>query len=235
MQSHTASLVVDVGEASLLESSFVYLPLREGEIRLLRLLPGCDDVAVRCELVQLPWLPTVGFDQDGSVKRSQQTPSASSSIEKYEALSYTWDTESVTSHNTVPISLNGYSFAVTANLESALRHLRHDVSSRTFWIDAICIDQGNNAEKEQQVRVMHQIYDRAQHVIVWLGPESANSDLAMTFAQEIYRCFDATGQWIQDEQQFYLLSPSERSERAKCLVVAERASAWVALHRLLSR
>jgi hypothetical protein len=90
-------------------------------------------------------------------------------------------------------------------------------------------------EKEQQVKVMHQIYDRALQVVVWLGPESASSDLAMTFAQEIYNCFDPAGDWIEDELQFYLLDPSGRSEKVASLLVSERASAWVALHRLLSR
>jgi hypothetical protein len=235
MESDTASMPLGVVGGDVPGSLFVYLPLHEGEIRLLRLHPGRGDEAVNCELIQVPWLPKGELGSDGPVNPSQQTPALAGVIEEYEALSYTWDTESVATHNTIPIILNGYGFHVTTNLESALRHLRQEVSPRTFWIDAICIDQKNNAEKEQQVRVMHRIYDCAQHVVVWLGPESASSDLAITFAQEIYSCFDATEQWIHDEQQFYLLSPSERSERVKTLVVAERASAWVALHRLLSR
>jgi len=233
MEPHAAGQAVAVAEAPLLELPFVYLPLNEGEVRLLKLLPGCDAVAVRCELVH--WPPKFEFDPDVFTNSTQQSSSVFSSIERYEALSYTWDTESVASHSLVPIILNDHKFEVTANLESALRHLRYEASPRTFWVDAICIDQKNNTEKEQQVKVMHQIYDRAENVVVWLGPESASSDLAMAFAWEIYYCFDAHGQWVEDEQQFYLLSPNERSEKAKSLVVAERASAWVALHRLLSR
>ncbi len=166
---------------------------------------------------------------------SQETQSISCLAEAYEALSYTWDTETVAFHDTAPIILNGHRFHVTANLKSALRHLRRDLSPPILWVDAICIDQDNTAEKEQQVKVMHQIYDRAQQVVVWLSPESANSDLAMVFAQEIYDCFDAAGEWVEDELQFYLLDPTERSEKVTSLLVAERASAWVALHRLLSR
>lgn len=165
----------------------------------------------------------------------QQTQSISYLAEEYEALSYTWDTESVAFHHTAPIILNGHRFQVTANLESALHHLRHELSPRTFWVDAICIDQENTAEKEQQVKVMHQIYDCAKQVVVWLGPESANSDIAMIFAQQIYHCFDATSDWIEDELQFYLLDPTERLEKVISLLVSEHAFNWVALHRLLSR
>lgn len=43
-------------------------------------------------------------------------------------------------------------------------------SRRMLWIDAICIDQNNGTEKEQQILAMNQIYQRARHVFVWLSP-----------------------------------------------------------------
>ena len=37
-----------------------------------------------------------------------------------------------------------------------------------LWVDAICIDQTNQEEKAQQIAMMHQIYRRAAHVMIWL-------------------------------------------------------------------
>jgi hypothetical protein len=38
-----------------------------------------------------------------------------------------------------------------------------------IWIDALCIDQGCNAERGHQVQRMGSIYSNAQEVFVWLG------------------------------------------------------------------
>lgn len=74
---------------------------------------------------------------------------------------------------------NGVPFPVTQNLGVALRHLRLRDAPRTLWIDAICIDQKNIPEKSEQVAKMAQIYSSSQRVVIWLGPASPDSDLAM--------------------------------------------------------
>jgi len=45
-----------------------------------------------------------------------------------------------------------------------------------IWIDALCIDQQNNSERNHQVRVMGKIYEMAVEVLVWLGCSAHNSD-----------------------------------------------------------
>jgi Heterokaryon incompatibility protein (HET) len=40
-----------------------------------------------------------------------------------------------------------------------------------FWIDAICIDQSNYAEKAAQVNLMGKIYQKSTAVVVWLGKD----------------------------------------------------------------
>jgi hypothetical protein len=50
---------------------------------------------------------------------------------------------------------------------------------RVLWIDAICIDQTNQKEKEYQIQFMAQIYSQATHVIVWLGETAESSELAL--------------------------------------------------------
>lgn len=43
------------------------------------------------------------------------------------------------------------------------------VSSFPFWIDALCINQGDPQEKSSQVLRMGAIYRRAAHVLIWLS------------------------------------------------------------------
>ena len=84
---------------------------------------------------------------------------------KYEALSYTWGTL-----GTGPsIILNGQPFRVHENLGAALRRLRHPTKNRSIWIDALCINQEDVTEREEQVQLMRQIYEQAELVTVWLG------------------------------------------------------------------
>jgi hypothetical protein len=58
----------------------------------------------------------------------------------------------------------------TTNLFSALVRLRKQDVPRTFWVDAICINQGDDAEKTHQLALMGRIYKEAARAVVWLGP-----------------------------------------------------------------
>ena len=84
---------------------------------------------------------------------------------KYEALSYTWGSEDLRNS----IMLDGKTFLVRENLREALIRLRMPDKERALWIDAICINQDDIPERNQQVRIMPHIYSRAQMVLVWLG------------------------------------------------------------------
>lgn len=72
-------------------------------------------------------------------------------------------------------------FGVTENLYVALQHLRLLDRSRILWVDAICINQDDQREREAQVAIMCEIYSGASRVLVWLGPAAEDSDLAMSF------------------------------------------------------
>ncbi|KAF2856513.1 HET-domain-containing protein [Plenodomus tracheiphilus IPT5] len=141
-----------------MESRFNYNPLNieRREIRLLTLLPpGTGPSPVKSTLVNCT-LSHVSLDANPN----------------YQALSYVWGNPAVTT----PICVNGDIFLATLNLEAALRHLRKtDASSGvTLWADALCIDQSNNAEKNEQVALMGAIYRHAREVVIWLGqPASA--------------------------------------------------------------
>lgn len=91
----------------------------------------------------------------------------------YEALSYVWGDGSVTEQ----ISVNGQLLPVPINLAAALRQFsnedrmlrEHFTSANCLWVDAICINQNDIAEKGQQIAIMGDIYRNAKRVRVWLG------------------------------------------------------------------
>ncbi|KAG4418115.1 hypothetical protein IFR04_008776 [Cadophora malorum] len=73
------------------------------------------------------------------------------------------------------------------NLYNALLHLRPIKKEDEFfiWIDAICINQNNDEEKQIQVARMTQIYTMAGGVIIWLGVGDASSNRAMSLIPTI--------------------------------------------------
>ncbi|KAK5682035.1 hypothetical protein LTR17_027417 [Elasticomyces elasticus] len=102
---------------------------------------------------------------------------------QFNALSYTWGDKAVRTD----IYVNGVITSVTANLESALRHLRRADQVVTIWADALCIHQEDTVEKAHQVRRMHNVYSKARRTVVWLGPEGDGSDMAMRAMQSTGR------------------------------------------------
>jgi hypothetical protein len=60
---------------------------------------------------------------------------------------------------------------VTVNLDEALRHFRSITHPNSFllWADALCINQNDIEERENQVQLMGEVYRRAGTVRVWLG------------------------------------------------------------------
>jgi hypothetical protein len=59
------------------------------------------------------------------------------------------------------------------------------MSIGSFWVDAICINQADIAERSNDVARIGDIFSKARQVTVWLGPKSEDSDLAITRLQLI--------------------------------------------------
>jgi len=97
----------------------------------------------------------------------------------FEALSYEWHQTKARGGGS--ISLGNSDMTVGENLADALEELRYSDKNRLLWIDALCIDQITLLERNHQVGLMSKIYGQAQNVVVWLGPASENSDIAMDF------------------------------------------------------
>ncbi len=126
-------------------NKYKYKPLypEKNEIRLLELFPGAEPSKIRTRLF------THSLDD----------------VSIYDALSYTWGDPSVTK----AIELDGdEGFHVFASLEKALHDIRRHDNSLVIWIDAICIDQRNVSERNNQVKMMKIIYEKALLVHIWI-------------------------------------------------------------------
>ena len=84
----------------------------------------------------------------------------------YSCLSYMWGT----SPPSRTIVINGKLFRVRGNLYDFLVVARlRRMPGQWLWIDALCINQEDVAERNHQVQQMGQIYRNARMVIIWLG------------------------------------------------------------------
>ncbi|KAK6434794.1 hypothetical protein LTR95_009024 [Oleoguttula sp. CCFEE 5521] len=131
--------------------------LSEGQIRLLHFQDGSSEDAIQLEL--------------RTYNRAE--------VPAYTALSYGWGRPK----NPGSIRVNGVARGVRRNLCDALKHLPSHTTG-PFWVDAICIDQKNAKERNDQVRAMGEIYSGAALVLAWLGLVDDN----------IRPCFASNGQ-----------------------------------------
>ncbi|KAL2694791.1 hypothetical protein Neosp_001378 [[Neocosmospora] mangrovei] len=124
---------------------------------------------------------------------------------EFTALSYTWGD----AKDTLPITVDGCPFQATRNLVAALRRLQEDDNTVTLWIDAICIQQSNNAEKSWQIQLMKDIYEKATTTVVWLGEDPESAEMMRAFSHMSqkgmswdYRTLDRPEvvQWLQSPQ-----------------------------------
>lgn len=137
---------------------FRHVTIEPGEIRLLQILPDT------CE----PFFH-FGF----KVFKRYLAP-------RYSAISYVWGSD----EPKCQIFLHDKMFLIRENLLACLSSMinRKNLNSELYdadtgsihfedhlWIDAICIDQSQTTERNEQVRSMDEIYTRATSVLAWLG------------------------------------------------------------------
>lgn len=136
-----------------------YENLTNDQIRLLELQAGAADTPLEC-IIHIVSLATDPW---------------------YEALSYCWGT----GPQSEQVNCGDDAFPITAELSAALKQIRSSKAKRVLWIDQICIDQNNDVEKTSQVNMMSTIYSQADCVLVWLGVDDDETDLAFDVIADI--------------------------------------------------
>jgi hypothetical protein len=100
----------------------------------------------------------------------------------YTCLSYAWGDRD--QHYDISVAGGGTtgSFRVSRTLFECLTQLRQTQHEPNWlWIDALCINQEDAAEKARQVSLMSNIYSSASSVTVWLGTSDYASRDAMSW------------------------------------------------------
>ncbi|KAF2256340.1 hypothetical protein BU26DRAFT_381118, partial [Trematosphaeria pertusa] len=92
----------------------------------------------------------------------------------YSAVSYTWVEPAFSQRlwlrSNKSADYNAY-LPITQNVKIMLQHLRKAHKARFLWINAICLNQRDDAEKAVQIPLMGEIYSEAHKVHFWLGEE----------------------------------------------------------------
>ncbi|ERF70786.1 hypothetical protein EPUS_08344 [Endocarpon pusillum Z07020] len=84
-------------------------------------------------------------------------------VQEYTAVSYTWGNDA----RSEIIYVDNQPLTISPTLWACLHCLRE--KWQYIWADAVCINQDNVTERNEQVRIMDQIYSNAAIVSVWLG------------------------------------------------------------------
>ncbi|KAJ0325048.1 hypothetical protein COL5a_007551 [Colletotrichum fioriniae] len=154
--SHLFFLDTDKSLASRLQRllrpppQYAHDSLKEGQFRLIHLLPGHDDDDVRIDLTN-EWL---------------------NAPVKYHAVSYAWGN----ARDKAYITCKEKEIQITKTLFEALKRWRSPAEEVVLWADSICINQRNTLEKTQQIGRMSEIYSNAEAVKIWLGRDDSNID-----------------------------------------------------------
>lgn len=134
----------------------------------------------------------------------------------YHCLSYLWGDPSPA----WPVTVNRVEVLIPHNLGQALSQVSTDRSVEFLWADAICINQNDQLEKEHQISMMGQIYENAEAVLAWLGPETNSS---RRFMEELSRAGDIiVVQALGMQSRAFGLIGRAQSVRSQGLVVTEQ-------------
>ena len=154
----------------------LYTPLRAREIRLVNIHQQADGVSCDLEVANLDEQP------------------------QYVALSYTWgpstpaeaDALGFTNVPSHEIRSNGLPVLITENLYNFMARASKSpgMAKKRLWIDNLCINQGDEAERTNQVKMMASIYHCAEQLYIWLGEEDEDTERAIGLMKCLARLDD---------------------------------------------
>ncbi|KAF2721787.1 hypothetical protein K431DRAFT_223329, partial [Polychaeton citri CBS 116435] len=148
------------------------------DLRILRLQPApIGDTTINCDLLTR------------SLKQIEDEGI------KYEALTWCWGdgefNETIRIHRpfTQSAEVQTCTKSVKQSLHQALLALRYEDRGRFLWIDAICIDQDNIDERNQQVPRMDTIYGQAVGVFMkrpWFSRRWVVQEISLAISAKVY-------------------------------------------------
>ncbi|MCJ1408686.1 hypothetical protein MMC19_002761 [Ptychographa xylographoides] len=176
--------------------------------RLVSIWPGTGEQRIECDFLEVP---------------TGATP-------KYSALSYAWGDPTATAL----VWNHGRAIGIASNLDHALRRLRDPVQIRTFWIDALCINQQDEAgEKATQIPLMRLIYKQAVLVSIYLGNARDGSEMVPSLCERINRAYERSQ--INSEESPWIQQAINTDDYQKLGLPAINSGLWDILRSLLCR
>ncbi len=144
---------------------------------------------------------------------------------RFAALSYVWGDPAPDPRNV--IRCGTCSLPLTQSCADALRVIRRRAGQQTLaiWVDALCINQADAAEKADQILLMEEIYQWADPVLVWLGRATEGSDRAF-FMMRWTALNDTSRRSTQSLPWMVATSPSEKRRRKVAYSWKYTAAFW---------
>lgn len=133
-----------VGRTASIQHAYQYTRLADNEIRLFTLFPGEETETMQGMI----WITT--SEMAGS----------------YTTLSYVWGPEQQPMHM---LRTPSGDLSIKDALFTALRSLRSRREPLTLWIDALCINQGDNREKIEQIALLPETFQKSASTLAFVG------------------------------------------------------------------
>ncbi|KAK3321363.1 heterokaryon incompatibility protein-domain-containing protein [Cercophora scortea] len=132
----------------------------------------------------------------------------------YDAVSYVWGDP----RPCFDLVIDGQLLQIGESLGKALIAMRQHYESRILWVDAICINQQDVAERGHQVRLMANIFSAAQTVRVWLDVHvdlespaiQATQRLKLWTGKDLAKLFPRDSRWHAARQPDILIRDRSR-------------------------
>ncbi len=160
-------------------------------------------------------------------------------VPEYQTLSYEWGQDG----RDRPIYCDGRILLITRNLEAALQRLRSTDEPLLIWMDSICIDQDNVAERSHQVSMMALIYKSSPRVNMWLGEENETTQEGISMLESLDKLYDqlkkrlksrrSSESWLEDDIMSINYLRSILGDEAG--IENEKPERWDALRDIMSR
>ena len=132
----------------------LYRPLAPFQIRVLHIEAGTFEEPLNISL------STVDLLLEGGVIDPMTRKHCT-----YEAVSHSWSDDPIGGI----LPCNSKSVNLRESQHMMLKHLRNKTERRCVWLDTICINQDDIAERAAQVGKMFTIFKHAKHLLIWLG------------------------------------------------------------------
>lgn len=214
---------------------FRYKRLKRGEIRLLELDYNHNSLTGTLQ----HWKVECDHPGDANMHDGETCVE----IPEYMALSHHWDPRPDSEDDLPALLVHNIAYQnelselkLRPTLHAALLAIREQMIERSdwkckLWVDAICIDQNDDDDKDRQLGKMGDIYNDARRVIVWLGTLDPDTKRGLEFVEKLQQRRILRESLSTDSNQY--------SEDWKCLGLLTRKPwfqrLWIVQGKLLHR